>query len=261
MCLIAAICLLRIYAGDKPELTTLEVEQWIRYMHYAGVDEVYVYDAYEHAEESIRDWHRQINLPGVTYIDWHDHVPYSIRRTHVAAYQHAIERANCTWHIAMDIDEYPIVLDDLEPNFLHRLMDGLTETEYTFANFVFSGDPHDRQWLPMRMLRRFPRPLNNLCKPIYNPAHVRANIHHNIILQGRSVEFPWHTARMNHYWGGRLLNWGRDTNASLSQTIWDASIATIIQRLEMVPLVTPTLQVPITNRFFRLRHADHRIEL
>ena len=262
MCMIAAICLLRIYAHDKPELTTLEVEQWIRYMRYSGVDRVYLYDAYEAPGEAIKDWHRGIDLPYVRYVDWHDHVPYNLHNTQEKAYQHAIEHVNCTWHLAMDIDEYPFVPRDKEPNFLRRLMNRRTEAEYTFENTVFSGDPLKKLWLPMRMLQRFPRPMNNLCKPIYMPSRVRAaKVHHNILRGGRSIAFSDRTARMNHYWGGRLLGWGRDTNESLSNTVRDESIASIIRRLRLgTPLVTPTLNVPITNKYFP-RREGHRMEL
>ena len=186
-CNIAAICLLRIYEKDKAELSTLETEQWIHYMLFAGVDKIYLYDAFERREESIKHWVSSIGLSNVFYIDWHEHTPYTLQGTHVSAYQHALDHVQCDWHIAMDIDEYPFVIEDKTRGFLRRLMKNATHSEYSFENYVFSGAPQLKTWLAERVFRRYPNKFNQLSKPIYRPTDIKiAQMHHNILKKSAS---------------------------------------------------------------------------
>jgi hypothetical protein len=118
---IAAVIRVRIYRDDKPELTAYELEQWIRYVQFAGADKVYLYDAYEREEEKLDYWTKQIFEPGeVVYHDWYFDRTYDIHTSQANAYQHAIDHyeTDCEWHLHMDMDEYPFVPKDTEKGFL-----------------------------------------------------------------------------------------------------------------------------------------------
>ena len=234
---LTAVLLVRIYEKDKAKLTTRELRQWLQYLRYAGVEHVYVYDAWVDKSES------QLILLDVfvregfiTYIDWHTHNPYSIVGTQVAAYQHCIDNYSkeSHWQVAIDIDEYPFSLDDTDPGFLYRYVKHFSDyhpqvSEITMQNYLFLGKPLDRELLIDRLFRRTHRQANNLVKPIYKPRCVRAQVHHNRLLRGRrSMNAPSSELRMNHYWGARLQNWGEDTPEILEKTEPDYSMRPII---------------------------------
>lgn len=224
---LSALLLVRIYSEDKANLQTRELRQWLRYLFYAGVHHVYVYDAYvkpsERQEELLADY---IQIGLVSYIDWSSHNPYTMQGTQVKAYQHAIDNYKITsdWHIAIDIDEYPFSPSDFNPGFLTRFVQELSASdpsvsEITMQNYLFLGDPDkEKMWLIERIERRTPHPANNLVKPIYRPQKVSANLHHNNLKSGRSVNADDSKLRMQHYWGARLQNWGPDTAESLKLT-------------------------------------------
>lgn len=256
---IAGVLLTRIYAGDKPELTTLEIEQWIRYLQFAGVRKIYLYDAYQIENETLQEWTAALFSPRrVVYHNWSKHTPYSISRTQISAYQHAIDnyKEDCEWHLAMDIDEYPFVLNDTKRGFLPRLVRQMKAeypdcTELSFQNFIFSGFPKDYLWLIERMQRRYAKRFNRLDKPLYIARNVgQAQVHHNSLAKGRSIDIPSHIARMNHYWGARLQHWKPDTPATLSKTVNDSSMEPIIKELKKVRLFSHRRPVVVTNRYW-----------
>ena len=255
---IAAVVLARIYRGDKPELTTLELEQWIRYIQYAGADIVYLYDMNENKNESLASWVSGLFDPGeVVYHDWQKYTPFTIEGTQQTAYQHAIDQysKDCEWHLAVDMDEYPFVLDDLDPGFLKRLITRINKelpdcTEISFPNFIFSGMPKEKLWLFERMQRRFPSRANHLDKPLYIASRVRAQLHHNFLKSGKSIDVPSEIARINHYWGARAQDWKPDTPETLSKTIPDNSILPILQKLQKIPIQSHTLPAYVKNRYW-----------
>ena len=259
---IGAVVLLRIYRGDKPELTTYEVEQWIRYMQYAGVDEVYLYDAYENIEEKLENWCKKLFDPReVFYHDWHNNTPYEMVKTQISAYQHSIVnyQDQCEWHIAMDIDEYPFVISDTKQGFLKRFLRSVISdnpdcVEISFPNYIFSGYPKHHDWLLERYQRRRPDRANKLDKPLYLARNIsKAGVHHNNIAgHGKTIDIKGTLARMNHYWGARLQNWKPDTNKSLSETIEDSSIISILKELKRKPLFSNKMAAYVTNRFWKI---------
>lgn len=256
---IAAILLIRIYRGDKAELTTLETEQWIRYLQFAGVDIIYMYDAYEYPEEKLENWVNEVfDKSEVKYHDWHNHTPYSISGTQRSSYQHSIDNYGhvCEWHLAMDIDEYPFVICDQNSGFLDRFIRNFTAThpdctEISFPNYIFAGYPTNNTWLMERVHRRFPKRANKLDKPLYRAMNISAGgIHHNSIRKGRSVDVNASLARMNHYWCARTQNWKPDTLESLSKTIDDSSILPIVSLLKRRPLISNKMRAHVTNRYW-----------
>ena len=242
---LTAVLLVRIYAKDLPQLTSREMLQWLMYLRYAGVEHVYVYDAYIFANESQRDALAPlIDEEYVTYIGWHHRAfPYSIDGTQVAAYQDCIDRygKNFKWQTAIDIDEYPFSVKDKKPGFMKRFISAFSEryktvSEISMNNYLFLGKPLDDKSRPLlidRIWRRTPSPGNNLVKPIYQPLKIMAaSVHHNVLRHGMCLVAGDNELRMNHYWGARLQNWGEDTPEILGMTIPDRTMETIIEEIK-----------------------------
>ena len=210
-------------------------------MRFAGVSRVLVYDAYEHQNKSealCRPLAEHWSDNDVWYRDWSHHTPYLIEGTQVRSYDHAIKahRARYPWQLAMDIDEYPVVRADSAPAFLLRLIGRLAAAgsgvaELSFPNYIYLGAPTNATWLAERVSRR-DEGGSSLHKPLYDARFVsKAQVHHNSFaghtVAGRNVvsfDIPASTARMQHYWGARLQNWGPDTPQTLAATRPDCGI-------------------------------------
>ena len=242
---LTAVLLVRIYVKDKAQLSSREMLQWLMYLRYAGVEHVYIYDAYVFANESQRDaLGPLIDEEYVTYINWHHRAfPYSIDGTQIAAYQDCIDRygKNFKWQTAIDIDEYPFSVKDKNQGFMKRFISAFSEryknaSEISMNNYLFLGKPLDDKSRPLlidRIWRRTPSPSNNLVKPIYQPLKIKAaSVHHNILRQGTCLLAGDYEMRMNHYWGARLQDWGEDSPEILNITIPDRSMETIIEEIK-----------------------------
>ena len=243
---LTVVLLVRIYEKDKAKLTTREMKQWLQYLRYAGVEHVYVYDAWVEPSESQEEPLKKFIDEGyVTYIDWHTHNPYSISGTQVAAYQDCIVKygAEVQWTAAIDIDEYPFSPMDTRPGFLFRYVKHYSEyhtnvVEISMQNFLFLGKPLERELLIDRLWRRTHKPANPLVKPIYQPKKVRAQVHHNLITNGRSQNAPYDELRMNHYWGARLQEWGEDTPDIIEKTRVDEGMKPVVEAFKKCELYT-----------------------
>ena len=242
---LTAVLLVRIYVKDKAQLSSREMLQWLMYLRYAGVEHVYVYDAYVFANESQRDaLAALIDEEYVTYIDWHHRAfPYSIDGTQIAAYQDCIDRwgKNSTWRTAIDIDEYPFSPQDTKQGFIKRFILSFSAmkqdvSEISMQNFLFLGKPVDDKTHPIlidRFWRRTRHSSNELVKPIYQPVNVvGAGVHHNSLGTGDNRVASEQLLRLNHYWGARLQDWGEDTPEILGMTIPDRTMETIIEEIK-----------------------------
>ena len=181
---VVAVLLVRIYYIDPAKLTTREMLQWLQYLRYAGVEHVYVYDAYVHKNESqVKALEPFLDNGYVTYIDWSSKAyPYSIQGTQVAAYRHCMDTygKDTVWQAAIDIDEYPFSSSDTSENFLARFLHQFSDenrdaVEITMLNFLFLGKPLSEEEHPLlidRLYRRTHRPANALVKPIYMPSRL-----------------------------------------------------------------------------------------
>lgn len=242
---LAAVILVRIYKEDKPKWTTVDLKQWIRYMQYAGIEHIYLYDNYKYSHESLESWcASHFSRAELTYHDWSMYMPYTIEGTQVRAYQHAVDSYKnvSKWHIAFDMDEYPFPLVDKHEDFLKRyLLNQLTQEprlhELSFRNYLFLGKPTNRTYVIERMLRRTPK-YNRLVKPLYKPECVKSTAvhrnyyHYNKTGCGRHIIANEKQIRLNHYWGARLQNWGEDTPEKLNKTIFDDSALQIVDLLD-----------------------------
>ena len=109
-----------------------------------------------------------------------------------------------------------------------------TVTEMTMQNFLFLGKPKNASIYPLlieRIRRRTAKPANNLVKPIYRPLQIRAQVHHNHLKKGISINIPTEMLRMNHFWGARLQNWGEDTQKILDMTQPDYTVKPIVEEI------------------------------
>ena len=225
-CFLAAVLCVRILQKDKARLTKSHLFEWIKYMRYAGVHKFYVYDAYELPEEKLSyDLRHEENL---IYKDWNAFTPYGIDKTQVRSYQDAIDRykEECEWQIAVDIDEYPLATNDTEPGFLVRSIKKIADSnvaEISIQNYMLIGPANfdERFWLGERYFRLTKEPGNNLVKPIYRPKMVKAQVHHNQIIQmnAHSMDAPDNQLKMIHIWGARLTDFKE--GEQLSQKLLD----------------------------------------
>jgi hypothetical protein len=237
---LTAVLMVRIYAADKAKLTTRELKQWLLYLRYIGVEHVYIYDTFVTADESQKDLLiRFFEDSYITYVDWHTHNPFSLAGTQVTAYQHCIDNygGDTQWQVAVDMDEYPFSPQDTKAGFLPRVIREISSNhpavvEISMPNYLFLGKPLDVEYLFGRIWRRTPQRSNNLVKPIYQPSKVVANMHHNGLKSGTSMNAPDDHLRINHYWGARLQNWGDDTAEILGKTMEDRSMEAILNEFK-----------------------------
>ena len=106
---LTAVVLLRIYKEDLANLTTREMKQWLEYLRYAGVEHVYLYDAFVTEDEAQKDKLEPFFRDKfITYVDWHEHNPHTLPMQ-TRGYQDCLDRfgSESTWQTAIDIDEYP----------------------------------------------------------------------------------------------------------------------------------------------------------
>lgn len=238
---LSALVLLRIFkeSEKRANLTTREMKQWLEYLRYAGVEHVYLYDAFVTEDEAQKDKLEPFFQDKfITYVDWHEHNPYTLPMQ-TRGYQDCLDRfgSDSMWQTAIDIDEYPFSPSDTEPGFLTRFVENYSAkhpevSEICMENFLFLGKPiskSERELLFERLWRRDPAPSNRLVKPIYKPGNIKAAIHHNRLIRGKSRNAPVDELRMNHYWGARLQNWGEDTPEILARTIEDHSMESIVR--------------------------------
>ena len=181
-------------------------------MTYAGVSAIYLYDTHKSEAESLKGFAAKWDT--VVYHDWgkYAHLGAHVPLAQVPAYQHAIDTYGhlSDWQLAFDIDEYPFSPIDTQRGFLVRQVAKLagTASELSLKNYIFLGKHcAGPERVIDRIARRTPKEANNLDKPIYRPGHVRAKVHHNIMLPGKvSVDVDPRVLRTNHYWGLRLQN-------------------------------------------------------
>ena len=151
----------RIYDDDLSGFVRRDLLHWLTYMRYAGVEHVYLYDAWHHREEKLEDiLHHAIGSRFVTYLNWHNHaVRYlnekrrrekeeggDIHMLHTQMVQ-IPSKEHCwsifghqfEWIMLLDIDEYPLVVGDEEEGFLQRFLKKNRPREKGFSAFLLSN--------------------------------------------------------------------------------------------------------------------------
>ncbi len=215
--------MVRIYEKDKAKWTIKELKQWLHYLFYAGVEHIYMCDHFLHPEEQLESkLHGYISAKLLTYIPWNNE--QNSWASQKKCYQTIINHyGNSTvWQIAIDMDEYPHVLTDISEGFLIKYLKTINSSisEVAMANFLMLGQgDRSKNLVIERITRMKPDKANKLDKPIYRPTKVRANIHHNVVLEGKAIKANPMDIRVLHYWGARLQDWGPDTDKTFWSTI------------------------------------------
>jgi len=235
---ITAMVMVRLYRLDPSEMTTVELIQWLQYFYYAGVDHVYFYDSFsELCESQILALQPFVELGMLTYVDWHDYNPFFLEDTKIVGFQHNIDHygREYEWQLQFDIDEYPFHPRDTEPGFLHRLLFNTPHSysQVLFNNYIFHGwRDWDKEFLVEQLdLRISSIAKKNLVKPAFRVDQVkRAGIHQNV-MKGNGNQRQ-KEARMNHYWGPRVLDHKPEIPDTLRRTlVEDRDIFPIADRL------------------------------
>ena len=239
---LAEVLQVRIYSEDRAQWSLAELKQWMHYMFWGGVEHIYLCDHYKYEYEMLnRPLQLYIDLGLLTYIP--KHLPRKAMSAQVECYQYVINKYKqvTTWQMAVDMDEYPLVVNDTDEGFLVRYVQNQNPdiSELSMHNYLMLGQgDRSRDMTIDRINRRTPKPANNLDKPIYRPENVAAQIHHNLIRAGRVKEINDASIIMLHYWGSRLQNWGPDTESTISSTI-----EFNVMREIMAPIIRNSLMV------------------
>ena len=210
-------------------------------MRWAGVDDVVLYDNGVDTSEQVSHLCEEL---GVRYHLWNERNSQDGKSTikqwwayKLGAYDHAAQHyQDYDWQIAFDMDEIPFAPEDQEAGYLRRVLQEHAlqnpgVSEWSFKNYIFVGAPSTKGPLFKRYVRRNDGPHNNLNKPIYKPQCIKALFHHNRLTCGTSKEFDASKMRMNHYWGGRLSDWGELSQSQMENTIEDTSILPMMNEI------------------------------
>lgn len=68
---LTGVVMIRVFAADKSNWTTRDLIEWIKYVQYAGIEHLYIYDNFFSADEKQEPYLQDFIQSGyVTYIDW-----------------------------------------------------------------------------------------------------------------------------------------------------------------------------------------------
>jgi hypothetical protein len=142
----------------------------------------------------------------------------------------------------MDIDEYPISVNDKEPGFFARYLQQkpVSVAEISMSNYLQVGPANfdERLWLGERYPRRTKEPGNDLVKPVYRPSLIAtASLHHNKVKNGGLVETAdADQLKMAHIWGARISGFKEEISQDLlRKTIECNLLASIVQQVKLWP--------------------------
>lgn len=256
---IAAVLRIRIHREDSAQITTYEVEQWIRYMQYAGVSIVYLYDGYEKEEEKLDLWVKQLFDPSeVRYHDWFFNSSLRSRESERIAYQHATfyYKDECKWHLQANVNEYPFMPVDVERGFLKRLVKKIKLSkpncsEVSLPVFQYISHPRKTAWFVERIQNNIPVRAPGLERPLYIAKLVRVvKQSHNKLDKGISESIDPNIARIYQYMTGSLKNVEPDFDEPSSMASNDLPVAPILKHLKRTPLISNKMPLYVTNRFW-----------
>lgn len=213
---LTAVAMFRVnFTNDLLNFTHSEIDQWMTYLEYAGVQHFYLYDNCQHEYECVG--HHYQNDSRVTYIYWP--VSQYFKAQNPAYEHHRIHHANeAKYEIQIDIDEYPFMPNDHAPNFLRRYaFRSLQQQQQQGVDQMllrtwFFGGPApetNHTWRAMRYLHKQQSPIKNgREKPLYaiggNKKITSMAVHRangrNLITQTADPN----TIYLKHYWCERL---------------------------------------------------------
>lgn len=232
----------RLYAGDPSGLTLTDLAHWLTYHRYAGVDRVWVYDAYVDPTEKFGDapaLKGAMDSGFLEYVDWGRVARGNVRddgslkakhivAVQIPAFEDAQRRANTVvkWLALTDMDEYLSVPADVDARFLARFVRDTSRatkrgkpirvSQLLFPNVIAEG-PRDVSRGPMliQQVSRLRDDAHNkseaLTKQIVRVDAARAhNLHRSDVAYGETLRVSRSTARVEHFHAGRtvgFLSW------------------------------------------------------
>lgn len=226
----AAVLGVRLRDDDPAQLLSDDLKHWIWYYRYAGVDRIYVYDAWQDVKEKIVDLPEDMAV----YRDWHQVAMSNLdsngnrKRTHISAvqapaYQHCTRGlTDVEWMIFTDMDEYPFLHNDTRPGFLARYLKAVPDSisQVVMPNYLVEG-PRLREFGPA-LIQQVPRvhtkAVNNLVKQIARVRHCKHHDVHWSKCQGDKLKT--HDLVMRHVWGARRYDFRSNLTAAEHDELW-----------------------------------------
>eukprot|EP00567_Pseudictyota_dubia_P009366 CAMPEP_0197440002 /NCGR_PEP_ID=MMETSP1175-20131217/6610_1 /TAXON_ID=1003142 /ORGANISM="Triceratium dubium, Strain CCMP147" /LENGTH=339 /DNA_ID=CAMNT_0042970025 /DNA_START=275 /DNA_END=1291 /DNA_ORIENTATION=- len=154
---LSAVVMFRVnFTSDLLKFSRSELEQWMAYMSYAGVEHFYAYDNCR-GEDECQGWLAQLAAEDpdyVTYVRWPVNV---VGRHKVNAYKKHFQRPGrkARFEIICDIDEYPFMPHDTNKGFLVRFAQSMEEDQTLIQSMFFGGKPDiNHTWRSLRYLHR-----------------------------------------------------------------------------------------------------------
>ena len=222
------IIMVRIYRNDLAKWTIKELKQWMHFLFYVGVEHVYLCDHFIYDHERLESsLSRYIKRGLLTYIEWPWNASSNggnIMKHQVNCYDHVIRKygMDSVWQMSIDMDEFPVCLNDTEGLFLVRFLKQKPArvSQILMPNFLMLGQGNRSKTMTIERITRITKKTANaLTKPIYRTSSIRhPDIHRHFIGSGLTITASTQELRMLHYWGARLQNWGQDTNKTIEVT-------------------------------------------
>lgn len=172
---LSAVVMFRVdFKQDLLKFSRAEVEQWISYISFAGVQHFYVYDNC-HTQDECQTWLE--DDPRVTYT--HHPTTQAYQETQISAYIHHLNRKGpkSRFEIILDIDEYPFMPNDTARGFLLRFaqtkMDEETDQVLLQTMFFVGSNETTHPWRVMRYFHRDEKVIDvGRTKALYRPEMV-----------------------------------------------------------------------------------------
>lgn len=197
------------FSWDILNFTRVEIEQWMAYMTYAGVQHFYMYDNCQTGSDECQDWLALDER--VTYQRWAKEMSGAVQ---IKAYTHHFQSRKMAdeseFEIMLDIDEYVFMPHDTEQGFLSRYACQMKAPQTLLRTMFFGGEKEsNHSWRVMRYLHRQNETVpTGRTKPLYRTAMVdphQARIHDVGMRKSTNDSVTKVTAdpsviRLNHYW-------------------------------------------------------------
>jgi len=211
------------FTRDTMQHQFREVREWMEWLFFSGADHIFLYDHCQFPEECLKDCLTPYIRDGlVTYIKYNPPESYRDAQSHVYDDWLHKYRDRTQWQLTADMDEYPYLKSDIEPNFLLRLTERYNCSIY-FQNQFFLDLPKQKregEFLMERIVRkdrnfeRYP----SRSKVLYQPEFVSRLHVHTADMQSVCSQhhvIPIEEGGLQHYWGYRHTK--GDPNCNLAQ--------------------------------------------
>ena len=252
------------------------LKQWIIHQFYIGAEHIYLYDNYKTSDEKLESFIKNnFNSEKITYIDWNSNEhPKRVYKNQqpppgqVDAYNHCIKKwgDETVWQMSFDMDEFPLIKNDLEENYLSRWLQNMENKYPEFVQYCLPNCIFTSEWISSekhifkRCIKRDIKELSSYeWKTLYKPKYVENKLVHvayikgetdkirkkyswcdgnNLLIRGKTAEImnP-NIIRFNHYKGPRL-------DCQSIETVEDKIIISLITKINSFTANSDILKVP-----------------